>query len=92
MVLLVANMRLCHVFSSDRYAGSLYHSGFIIGIAFVFFVVFFVAKTLIEHTPKNNLGKHPPTQNNPLVVICNEYWSTSKYQVKRKQYVYLGHN
>ena len=31
-------------------------SGFIIGIAHVFFV-----KTLIEHTPKNHLGKHPPT-------------------------------
>ena len=44
----------------------------------------------MEHMPKNHLGKHPPTQNNPLVVIGNEYWSTSKYQVKRKQYVYLG--
>ena len=41
MVLLVANMRLCHVFSSDRYAGSLHHGGFIIGIALV---VFFLQK------------------------------------------------
>ena len=59
----------------------------LIGIAHVFF-----AKTLIERTPKNYLGKHPPTQNHPLVVICNEYWSTSKYQVKRKQYVYFRQN
>ena len=44
--------------------------------------MFFFAKTLIERTPKNHLGKHPSTQNNSLVVICDEYWSTSKYQVK----------
>ena len=41
----------------------------------------FFAKTLIERTRKSHLGKHSPTQNNPLVAICNEYWSTSKYQV-----------
>ena len=41
------------------------------------------AKILIERTPKNHLEKHPSTQNNPLVVLCNEYRSTSKYQVKR---------
>ena len=64
-------------------------SGFIIGIIHV---VFFSSKTLIERIPINHLEKHPPTQNNPLVVICNDYWSTSKYQVKRKQYVYLGQN
>ena len=40
-----------------------HNSGFIIGIAYVF-----LAKTLIEHTPKHNLGNHPPTQNNPLLV------------------------
>ena len=42
----------------------------------------FFAKTLIERTPKNHLGKLPPTQNYPLVVIFNDYWSSSKYQVK----------
>ena len=42
----------------------------------------FFAKTLIERTPKYHLRKHPRAQNNSLVVICNEYWSTSKYQVK----------
>ena len=52
----------------------------------------FSAKTLTERIPKNHLGKNPPTLNHPLVVICNEYWSTSKYQVKMKQYVYLGQN
>ena len=52
----------------------------------------FFAKTLIERTPKIYFGKHPPTQNHLLVVIFNQYWSTSKYQVKRKQYVYLGQN
>ena len=51
--------------------------------------MFFFLQKLIECTPKNHLGKHRPTQNNPLVVICNEYWSTSKYQVERKQYVYF---
>ena len=35
----------------------------------------FFAKILIEHTPKNHLEKHPSTQNNPLVVLCNEYSS-----------------
>ena len=49
----------------------------------------FFAKILIERTPKNHLEKHPSTQNNPLVVLCNEYRSTSKYQVKRKQYMYF---
>ena len=44
MVLLVVNMCLCHVFSSDRYAGSLYHSGFIIGIALVFICFVFLQK------------------------------------------------
>ena len=53
-------------------------SGFIIGIAHVF------VKILIEHTPKNHLEKHPSTQNNPLVVLCDEYRSTSKYQVKKE--------
>ena len=43
----------------------------------------FFEKTLIEHTPKNHFEKHSSTQNNSLVVICNEYWSTSKYHVKR---------
>ena len=62
-------------------------SGFIIGIAHVIF-----AKILIERTPKNQLEKHPSTQNNPLVVLCNEYRSTSKYQVKRKQYVCFKQN
>ena len=37
----------------------------------------FFAKILIERTPKNHLEKHPSTQNNPLVVICNEYRSSS---------------
>ena len=50
----------------------------------------FFAKTLIERTPKNHLRKHPSTQNHPQVVICNEYWPTSKYQVKRRKNVYLG--
>ena len=54
-------------------------SGFIIGITHVF------AKILIERSPKNHFEKHPPTQNNPLVVLCKDYRSTSKYQVKRKQ-------
>ena len=31
-----------------------HNSGFIIGIAMIFF-----AKTLIEHTPKSHLKKHP---------------------------------
>ena len=52
------------------------------------FMIFF-AKILIERTPKNHLEKYPSTQNNPLVVLCNEYKSTSKYQVKRKQQVYF---
>ena len=42
----------------------------------------FFAKILIERIPKNHLEKHPSTQNNPLVVLCNVYRSTSKYQVK----------
>ena len=54
--------------------------------------MFFFAKILIERTPKNHLEKHPSTQNNPLVVLCNEYWSSSKYQVKRKQYVNFRQN
>ena len=54
----------------------------------MFFFVFF-AKILIERTPKNYLEKHPSTQNSPLVVLCNEYRPTSKYQVKRKQDVYF---
>ena len=37
----------------------------------------------LERLPKNHLGKHLPTKNNPLVVFYNEYSSTSKYQVKR---------
>jgi len=36
-------------------------SGFIIGIAHVFFT-----KILIERTPKNYLGKHPPTENGKI--------------------------
>ena len=59
--------------------------GFIIGIAHDFFF----AKTLIERTPENHLEKYPSTKNNPLMVLCNEYKSTSKYQVKRKQQVYF---
>ena len=58
-------------------------SGFIIGIAMFF------AKILIERSPKNHLEKHLSAQNNPLVILFNEYRSASKYQVKRKQYVYF---
>jgi len=61
-------------------------SGFIIGIANVF------SKILIEHTPKTCLRKHPSTKNNPLAVLCNDYRSTSKYQVKRKKYEQLREN
>jgi len=39
----------------------------------------FFAKTLIEHTPKSNLKKHP---SHPLVPLYNDYRSPSKYQVK----------
>ena len=53
-------------------------SGFIIGIADVFC-----------KNPNRTHTKHPPTKNNPLVVLCNEYRSTSKYQVKRKKYEHL---
>ena len=53
-------------------------SGFIMGSPMFF------AKILIERTPKNHLEKHPSTQSNSLEVLCNEYRSTSKYQVKRK--------
>ena len=56
------------------------NSWFIIGIANVF------AKILIEHTPKTCLKKYPPTKNNRLVVLYNEYRAASKYQVKRKKY------
>ena len=49
----------------------------------------FFAKILIEHTPKSRLKKHPPTKNDSLVVLCNDYRSTSKYQVKRKEYEQL---
>jgi len=55
-------------------------SGFIIGIANVF---------CKNPTPKTCLKKHPPTKNNPLLVLCNEYRSTSKYQVKRKKHEHL---
>ena len=51
-------------------------SGFIIGIAHVFF-----AKILIERTSKNYIEQHPSTQNNPLVVLCNENRSTEKETV-----------
>ena len=40
--------------SGIRYGIMNHDSGFIIGIAMVFF-----AKTLIEHTPKSHLKKHP---------------------------------
>ena len=60
-----------------------HNSGFTIKIANVFF-----AKILIEHTPKTC----PPTKNNALVVLCNDYRSTSKDQVKRKKYEHLWEN
>ena len=58
-------------------------SRFIIGIANVF-----------RKNPNriHTLKKHPPTKNNPLVVLCNEYRSTSKYQVKRKKYEQFWEN
>jgi len=46
----------------------------------------FFAKIQIEHTPKTCLKKYLPSKNNPVVVLCNEYRSTSKYQVKKKKY------
>ena len=42
-------------------------SGFIIGIAMIF------VKTLIEHTPKSHLKKHPSAYNHPLVALYNDY-------------------
>ena len=45
------------------------------------------AKTLIEHTPKSHLKKHPSAKNHPLLPLYNDYRSPSKYQIKRKQYV-----
>ena len=58
-----------------------HNSGFIIGIA--------LAKTLIKHTPKSHLKKHP---SDPQALLYNDYRSPSKYQVKRKQYVYFSQN
>ena len=43
----------------------------------------FFAKLLIEQTPKNHLGKHPSSQNNPLVVLCKKYRSTSQYSSEK---------
>ena len=46
-------------------------------------IVHVFGKILIEHTP--TVKTTGVAFYNSLVVICNEYWSTSKYQVKINQ-------
>ena len=60
------------------------NSGFIIGIT----CPSFCKNPYRTHTPKTCLKKHPPTKSNHLVILCNEYSSTRKYQVKRQKYVW----